>query len=168
MNVISPFAWTWFSLNSPPYFSWFRVKNELILSWFHAKLIKLWELGVNWISQFRTEVKSDSVKSFWEWIIVIVNFHTNFPWFYVKSRKIWLIFHEKYEKLSFTDFTVSANGEITLMQNSRKTLIVHIVPCWWTFLDFSVIQILREIDFWGSRILKMPFWHFLGLLILLL
>ena len=42
-------------------------------AWFHMKLLKLWELGMTWIFQFRTELKSDSVK--WETLLSSVNLH---------------------------------------------------------------------------------------------
>ena len=69
---VSPFAWSMESVNDNfPNFWLVCVINYPIFVWFCVKSLKLWKLGVNGISQFRTEVKHDSMKCkncFWVWI----------------------------------------------------------------------------------------------------
>ena len=70
---VSPFARTVQSVNvNLPYFSFLWVKNWENFAWFHMKSLQLSELGVNRISQFRIEVKFDSVKG--STLLLKVNF----------------------------------------------------------------------------------------------
>ena len=60
-------------------FSWFWAKNQQLLARLHMKSLRLWESGMNEISQFRTEVKRDSVKC--KRLLLSVNFQwTGIHW----------------------------------------------------------------------------------------
>ena len=63
VTEISPFVRTVNSLNDNfPSFSRLSMKTLQISALFHMKFLKLRELDLNAISQFRNEVKRDSVK----------------------------------------------------------------------------------------------------------
>ena len=128
------------------------MKNSQLYTWFHTKFLKLLELGVNRISQFRTVVEHDFVKC-WKLLPSALCSRNS------QNVKLRLAFVEIWSFYRYSDFTWN---QILVNSNGSNILFLAILEV--LNFDFSKFEQLPSPKFTkiqSSEFPKLPKMTFL-------